>query len=89
MKDKPDYSRRRFLTHCLTGAAVAGTAAVPAQALNRFSKQASKYQNQPNGDERCGRCRYFQAPGSCAVVTGNISPRGWCKWFRGQKGGAM
>lgn len=90
MKDRSEVSRRRFLRNCLTGAAIAGTATVPAQALNRMNKAASDYQNHPNGDERCGRCRYFQPPNACEIVPGNISPRGWCKWFRRRKaGGSM
>lgn len=86
MKDNSELSRRRFLGQCLTGAAVAGTSTVPAQALNRMNKTASHYQNHPNGDERCGGCRHFQAPSSCEIVPGDISPRGWCKWFHGRQG---
>jgi hypothetical protein len=88
MKDNSELSRRRFLRRCLTGAVIAGTPIVPAQALNRMSKAASDYQNHPNGSERCGGCRYFQPPDSCEVVPGNISPRGWCKWFRARRQGA-
>lgn len=84
MKDNSDLSRRTFLGQCLTGAAVAGSA-VPAQALNRMSKAASNYQNHPNGNQRCGGCRYFQPPNACEIVPGNISPRGWCKWFRARR----
>lgn len=82
MKDKSELSRRTLLGGCLSGAAIMGTMTVPAQALNRMSKAASKYQNHPNGDQRCAGCRHFQPPGSCEVVPGRISPRGWCKWFR-------
>ena len=91
MNNKSDLSRRRFLGRCLSGAAIAGTATAPAQALNRMNKAASDYQSHPNGDERCGRCRYFQPPDSCEIVPGNISPRGWCKWFRARRraGGSM
>jgi hypothetical protein len=82
MKDRSEVSRRRFLERCLAGAAIAGTAALPAEAaLNRMNKAASKYQNHPHGGERCAGCRHFQPPGSCEVVPGRISPRGWCKWF--------
>ena len=82
MKGNPELSRRTLLGQCLSGAAIVGTMTVPAEALNRMNKAASDYQNHPNGDERCGRCKYFQAPNSCEVVPRNISPRGWCKWFR-------
>lgn len=86
MKDNPELSRRRLLGQCLSGVALVGAAAVPAQALNRMSKTASDYQNHPNGDERCGGCRHFQAPASCEIVPGHISPKGWCKWFSARHG---
>ncbi len=90
MKDKRDLSRRRLLGQCLTGAALVGTGALPAEAaVNRFIKTASRYQNQPNGDQRCALCIHFQPPGSCEVVLGHISPHGWCKWFRAGSGGKM
>jgi hypothetical protein len=90
MKDKPELSRRKLLGQCLSGAALVGAAAIPAEAVNRFTKVASKYQNHPNGDQRCALCMHFRAPGSCEVVMGHISPGGWCKWFKAQKaGGSM
>lgn len=88
MKDDSELSRRKFLGRCLTGAAIAGTSAIPAQALNRMSKAASDYQTHPNGNQRCGGCRHFQPPDSCEVVPGNISSSGWCKWFRAQRKGS-
>jgi hypothetical protein len=88
MKDDSELSRRNFLGRCLTGATIAGASAVPAQALNRMSKAASDYQSQPNGNERCGGCTHFQPPGSCEIVPGNISPKGWCKWFRAHRNGS-
>jgi hypothetical protein len=85
MKDKSELSRRKLLGQALSGAALVGAASVPAQALNRMNKVASKYQNHPNGDKRCALCIHFQPPHSCEVVPGNISPSGWCKWFRARK----
>ena len=29
-------------------------------------------------DYKCRKCRFWQGPGSCQVVEGEISPRGWC-----------
>jgi hypothetical protein len=87
MKDKPHLSRRRLLGRWLSSAAIVGLMTLPAKAINRFTKAASHYQNHPNGDRRCAGCRHFQPPGSCEVVTGHISPRGWCKWFRAPHGG--
>jgi hypothetical protein len=58
--------------------------ALPAQAINQFTKAASHYMNHPNGNQRCAGCKHFKPPGSCEVVMGRISPHGWCKWFRGR-----
>jgi hypothetical protein len=88
MKDKSELSRRTLLGGCLSGAALAGTMTVPADAaVNRFTKMASRYQNHPNGEAHCALCMHFQRPGSCEVVMGHISPGGWCKWFRPGHGG--
>jgi len=37
-----------------------------------------KYQDKPNGDQRCENCAQFVAPASCKVVDGAISPNGYC-----------
>jgi hypothetical protein len=88
MKDT-SVSRRALLGQCISGAAIVGTMTVPAEALNRMNKTASKYQNHPKGDEHCGGCRHFQPPHSCEVVPGHISPSGWCKWFSARHAGSM
>jgi hypothetical protein len=37
-----------------------------------------KYQDKPNGTSECDNCQHFQPPKSCAIVEGDISPKGWC-----------
>jgi hypothetical protein len=82
-------SRRRFLECSASGAVTLGLLGSVAEAnefradvaYNRMNKVASHYQNRPNGSEYCGRCRHFQAPHACEIVTGRISPRGWCRYF--------
>ena len=49
-----------------------------ALAQQKASKQAMKYQDKPNGEMRCDNCMQFQAPSSCKVVDGTISPQGYC-----------
>jgi High potential iron-sulfur protein len=55
-----------------------------ARAQAKASKQAMKYQDQPNKGQRCDSCLQFVpgakpgAKGSCKVVEGDISPQGWC-----------
>jgi hypothetical protein len=92
--DRPDratqtntaISRRCFLVSTI---AFAGTGALPAWAelpiteiaYNRMIKAAAHYQSRPNGKQRCAGCKHFRAPNSCEIVIGNISPRGWCRYY--------
>jgi hypothetical protein len=43
------------------------------------NKKQFKYQDKPgkNG-QKCSDCRLFKPPSACQVVTGKISPKGWC-----------
>jgi hypothetical protein len=44
-------------------------------------KDVARYQDRPNRDQRCGRCMHFLPPDNCEIVTGRISPQGWCRYF--------
>ncbi|MGB5184366.1 MAG: high-potential iron-sulfur protein [Xanthobacteraceae bacterium] len=45
-------------------------------------KQASvEYQDSPKGDQECSNCSLFQEPNACTLVDGEISPKGWCKFW--------
>lgn len=63
-------------------AAFSGAAMTTAEA--KSSKAAVKYQNQPKGAQKCANCRFFipgktpTAAGTCQIVSGAISPNGWC-----------
>ncbi len=49
----------------------------PVQAAD--NKKQFKYQDKPGKmGQKCGACRFFKAPNACSVVTGKISPTGWC-----------
>ena len=77
---KVDMSRRTLL---LQAAAAAG--AVPVLALSvqsaaaKMAQSAVNYQQQADGDKKCGGCKMFEAPSSCKNVDGAISPSGTCK----------
>ncbi len=51
------------------------------------SKSQFKYQDKPNGNQKCGECSLFvpgkndSADGECKVVEGSINPNGWCTAF--------
>jgi hypothetical protein len=58
-------------------AALAGVATTTADAAD--NKAQFKYQDKPGkGGAKCSSCRFFKAPSSCSIVTGKISPNGWC-----------
>lgn len=82
MEEQRRLSRRGFFRGAVTvaGAAFAGTL-IPvrvAQAQQKASKQAMKYQDHPNHGQQCATCMQFEPPKSCKVVAGDISPKGWC-----------
>ncbi|MEA2720303.1 MAG: hypothetical protein QOJ39_2167 [Candidatus Eremiobacteraeota bacterium] len=56
----------------------AGATLSPAQSATDNKKQF-KYQDKPgpNG-QKCAGCRFFRKPNACTIVTGKISPNGWC-----------
>ena len=43
------------------------------------NKAQFKYQDKPGPKgQKCAGCSLFKAPNACKVVTGKISPNGWC-----------
>jgi hypothetical protein len=55
---------------------------VTARGLSRnVPKAAALYQDRPYRGQRCGRCTHFVRPNRCEIVTGRISPQGWCRYF--------
>ena len=66
-------------------AACIATATTIAQA--KGTKSQFKYQDTPNGNQKCADCSLFipgksaTADGACKVVDGSISPSGWCTAF--------
>jgi hypothetical protein len=64
-----------------------GTAAIiwltmrRAAARAKSSQADAQYQPTPKNGQSCAMCQLFRPPHSCQVVTGTISPAGWCKFF--------
>jgi hypothetical protein len=82
MHDNMRLSRRLLLRRAALLAGAALTASVvpseQASAQQKASKEAMKYQDKPNGDQRCSNCMQFVPPASCKVVDGTINPNGYC-----------
>lgn len=53
-----------------------GSTSGAAQAAD--NKKQFKYQDKPKGHQKCSGCKLFKAPNGCKIVTGKISPNGWC-----------
>ena len=54
---------------------------IRAYAQQKMKQADAKYQDQPKDGHQCNGCAQFEAPGSCKLVDGSISPNGWCQLF--------
>jgi hypothetical protein len=83
-------SRRTILLQgvgCAAGAAALIGPARNAQAAKMpQTSPAVAYQTTPKDSHQCDSCLLFQAPSSCQVVDGVISPSGWCKLWAKKAG---
>jgi hypothetical protein len=52
-----------------------------ARAQQKITKAEAKYQDHPNGIQRCGICLQFRPPDRCQLVNGDINLNGWCQFF--------
>jgi hypothetical protein len=87
-----DPSRRRLFRQgavIASGAALGGLmlkAKAPAQA-GSIPKATAQYEDKPHGTQECDACQQFipgksaSGSGTCKIVQGDVSPKGWCKFF--------
>ena len=85
MHDAKTIGRRQLMTAASAGLLMLRTrAAAHAQAHEqqaKLSKPEAEYQDSPKNDQQCSECTKFQPPKGCSVVSGDISPKGWCKLY--------
>jgi High potential iron-sulfur protein len=63
---------------------VALAASTASAASSKLSPAMVSYQPRPKGKASCDNCVQWQPPKSCKVVSGDISPKGWCTiWAKG------
>lgn len=81
-------TRKDALASLLVLPALAGALALGATTIARAdSRTQLKYQSTPKGKQKCSGCSLFvagktaTANGTCKVITGPISPNGWCTAF--------
>lgn len=68
--------RGGILATC-AGFFVAAAAAAPPEA--KLAQEQVSYQPSPKGERKCSGCVNYEGNGSCRVVSGSISPDGWCR----------
>jgi len=80
MRDENRFNRRSVLRTGLTilaGGVLASTAAQAADD-SKVEQSVVQYQTSPKDGAMCSGCANFVAPNACKVVSGSISPNGWC-----------
>lgn len=82
--DKDHKPTRRAMLKAI--AATTAVIALPkiASAQAKTSKQAAQYQDKPKNGQECDTCRFYvpgKKMGTCQLVEGSISPKGWCQFY--------
>ena len=80
MREDKNASRRGVLRTGLAilAGGVLATAARAQDADSKVEQSVVQYQNAPKDGQKCSGCANFIAPNACKVVSGVISPEGWC-----------
>ncbi|HEY6325258.1 MAG TPA: high-potential iron-sulfur protein [Candidatus Cybelea sp.] len=89
MKESNDgMTRGRFVAGAVVLPALAGLLLAETTAADAGGSKAQfKYQSTPSHGQQCSQCRFFKpgssasANGTCSIVDGSISPKGWCTAF--------
>ena len=83
-----NMTRGRFVAGAVVLPALAGLLLAETTAADAGGSKAQfKYQGTPNHGQQCSQCRFFKpgssasANGTCSIVNGSISPKGWCTAF--------
>lgn len=77
-------SRRSALKTGLVMAAGTGAALLGQQAKAQDAKAdptSVGYQTKPSNGQKCSGCVQFVTPAACKIVSGTISPDGWCELY--------
>jgi len=77
-------TRRAALKTALSLLAVTGAAGIATKARAQSAKAdpaSVAYQTKPSSGAQCSGCSSFVAPAACILVSGTISPSGWCELY--------
>jgi len=79
-----DVSRRSLLrgaTLAAGGAVFVATTMTAQRAEAKMGQTAAAYQSTPKDGQSCANCGLFEAPSTCRLVDGQVSPAGYCRFF--------
>ena len=69
------------------GVLAAGTVVSEAEAQDqKVAPNLVQYQNMPKDGQRCDKCVNWTPPNACKIVSGTISPSGYCVAFAPREG---
>jgi len=76
-------NRRRVLIGAAAAAPLLAIMIDGARASVKVSQSSVHYQPTPKDGQDCDDCYHFVAPGSCKLVDGGVSRKGWCRlWVK-------
>jgi High potential iron-sulfur protein len=80
MDSSKSQTRKEALRTLIVLPALAGAIALGTETADASdNKKQFHYQDKPGpGGKKCAGCRFFRTPNGCSIVTGTISPNGWC-----------
>jgi uncharacterized membrane protein len=81
MSAKHQVTRREVLAAALGLGAARACRPARAQEPKVATQAEALYQDTSKGILSCAACAFFLPPRACKVVAGDISPKGWCKFF--------
>jgi hypothetical protein len=85
MKSDDKTTRRSALKAGLAAIAGTGVAAIAASRARAQSAKADPstvaYQSKPSNGQQCSGCVQWDPPNACKIVSGTISPSGWCELY--------
>jgi hypothetical protein len=92
MKEQDKLSRATFVRAAVILPALAGVLGTVGRAQAPSGTKAQfKYQSTPNNNRQCSGCTFFiagktaTANGTCKIVQGDISPKGYCVAWSAKK----
>jgi len=70
----------------IAGASAARAAGAMRLAQDKIAPAQVQYQTTPKDGHQCDQCVNWVAPNACKIVSGTISPQGWCLAFAPKQG---